>query len=264
MLPSSGPLSPLRAGLSMLLVALCCTCGAPRIKQQPLVQSSAPPVERPDLLLYRNGLPVEPSGTDGAAFHRRLAATGYRTEKTEENAPGDHMYHTFTFRDPGGKGDEYRLAFLTQDKHLPKLKTGKRYQVTYFQNHRGMFLPSAQGVVIRDNDGNLVYLLSSDDAVPLSELPEGLSITPSRRIAFATNRLTATGCNIDKEHHFLDVTTGDRTMSVTPGQAKRVRTKNGYLKLTLFDYSVSQAEFECMAEAPPYFTYLLEAEEAPD
>jgi len=170
--------------------------------------------------------------------------------------------YSFLFRPRKDAGDQKRLALNASQAMLPRLKRGTPYRVTYFQNHRGIFLPPAQGVVVRGLDNQLLYLLSSDEAVPLSNIPEGLTITPTPRVAFRTTTVTTTGCTIQKQHHFLELTDRVRKATIAPGETRIVRTRQGKFEITVFDYSVSSDEIDCLTENPPHFTYLLRARPA--
>jgi len=256
----SAPTFPrLITALAVLFAAV--GCSAPRIRQKELIQSSAPPIQRPEILLYKDNRPVEPGSADGISFRLPLSGTGYRAERGPDQEPTGLMYNTFTFaaQKKGEEEQQYRLAIAVSQDRLPPLKRGNAYSVTYYQNHRGAYLPTAQGVVIRDETGRLLYILSSDEAVPVAELPAGLTITPSRRTAFSTTSLTKSGCTIKKTHHFLELEAGGRKTSVTPGQSKTIKTVAGYFKMELLDYSVSSTDIECLMEAPPYYCFLLEA-----
>ena len=244
---------------SLLLVfGYAVGCGGPRIVQNSLPRCETPPIERPEILVYAGEFPLEPGSSEGVSFVLPLISLGYLSDFEDEGKP---MY-SFLFRPRRDAGDPKRLARGAAESLRPRLRRGTPYRVTYYQNHRGIFRPPAQGVVVRSLDNLLLYLLSTDEAVPLSNIPDGLTITPTPRVAFRTTTVTTSGCTIQKEHHFIELTDRVRKATIAPGETRIVRTEEGRFEITVFDYSVSSDDIDCLTESPPHFSYLLRARSA--
>jgi len=217
-----------------------------------------PPVGRPEVRLFKDGVPIEPYAADAVAFRLPLAGADFVAPEDQTVLEGDFNF----VLDFGREGQErYRLAMDIFRAHAPRLRRGREYEVLFYQNDRDVFLAPSQGVVIHDEEGRLVYVMSTDEGVPLKHLPAGLSVLPSPGVAFSTTMATTTGCTVRKEHHFVELTGPGRKARIAPGDRKIVRTNDGYFKFVLFDYSLSSDDMECQVEAPPHFSYVLSAVE---
>ena len=248
-----------------VLPLFCCivtfaTCSPPIIQQAPLPRGMIAPVERPEMILHIDGFPAEPSNAEGISFNLPLIAQGYRSVEAVEDVDETATY-SLEFMEPAeGIGDPvvYRLTInRAATSYLPRLTRGESYKVHYFQNHRGIFLPPSQGITIFDEQDRLLYLLSTDEAVPLRLLPDGLTLLPSQRTAFETTLINQSGCHIMKRHQFVDVTTEGRKSTLTSGEEKELIITGRVYRLVLFDYSLSDDDIECLMEAPPHFSFML-------
>jgi hypothetical protein len=241
---------------------LAAACAGPQIAQKALPVGAAAPMPRPEAYLYVDQFPLEPEGTSGHLFKARLVSAGYQSVR-EDDGLAEDMTYTLDFQEPRVRDEVvppfHRLAIVAGAKMVPRLQRGKEYAVTYFYHDRGMFLPPSLGVVIKNPLGRVEYFLSADEAVPPSQLPEGISLLPSRKTAYSTTRATAAGCTIQKRHFFVEVISGEARTSLAPGETKIVRTASGRYRVTLFDCSVSDTEVDCLVEDPPHFSILLEA-----
>lgn len=250
--------------IAQIFLLLGASCAGPQIAQRPLPVASAAPMPRPEAYLYVDQFPREPEGTEGFRFHLPLVSAGYQSLR-EDDGVAEGMTYTLDFRSRVPRGDApsplHRLAVVAGTKMVPRLDRGEEYTVSYFYHDRGMFLPPSLGVVITDDQDRVRYLLSADEAVPPSLLPRGLRLLPSRQTAYSTTRATAAGCTIQKRHYFVEFIVGERKTSLAPGEIKEIDTESGRYRVTLFDCSVSDTEVECLVEAPPHFSVLLEAVE---
>lgn len=244
----------------LLPLLLLVACGPPMVAPPALPRAGLAPLERPEILLSVDDFPVEPGSSEGFAFRLPLVSSGYVSLASGEE--GDEaVAFTLEFQadakvEPGAP--RHRLALIMAPELLPQLDRGELYEVVFFQNHRGIFLPPAQGVIVRDAAGELVYLLSSDEGVPLEQLPGGLRMLPARTVAFTTAQLSLSGCRLLNEHHFVELQQpGERKQSLAPGESRTIETDGPAYRFVLFDCSISEEEVECMAESPPHFTYLL-------
>ncbi len=226
-----------------------------------MIRGGLAPLQRPDLSLLINDKPAEPGDSGSLTFRCRFTASGFSDERAQDNEE-DQSRYSMHFVSPDDE-NEFNLRFGLPRSFAPRLKAGRTYSVAYYYRHRELFLPPSLGVVIRDETGGLLYLLSGDDGVPGQNLPAGLKLTPVRRPVFVTSTFSQSGCTIDKEHYFLQAEARGKEHLVAPGEEKILRTLGGYFRLVLFDNSVSSGDIECLAESPPHFSYLLEAVAAP-
>jgi len=219
---------------------------------------------RPEAYLYVDQFPVEPEGTEGTTFKLPLVSSGYQSVR-EDDGVAEDMTYTLDFQDPTIRNVKpppfHRLAIVAGARMVPRLARNQEYRVTYFYHDRGMFLPPSLGFVIADDLGRVEYLLSADEAVPPSQLPEGLRLLPSRKTAYSTTRSTAAGCTIMKRHFFVEFIAGERKTALAPGETAIIETEAARYRATLFDCSVSDTEVDCLVEDPPHFSVLLEAVE---
>jgi hypothetical protein len=224
------------------------------------------------MLLLKDGAPIEPSAQEGVTMRLLFQGAGQRAAEAEDEAAqstpfktlqglADSALHSLDFVEQGRDHPApWRVDLAIPEAYLPKLIPGRTYEVTFLQNHRGMFLPPAQGLIIRGDKGDLLYLLSTDEAVPLSQLPGGVTLLPSRKVAYTTASNTSLGCVVEKDHVIVHVTVGDSKTPLVPLARTKLATPDGAFALVLFDCSVSETDIECLAEAPTHFSYLLIAE----
>ena len=256
------PRSLLSADYLYILLILGAACTGPQIAQRPLPVAAASPMPRPEAYLYIDQFPVEPEGSAGHRFSAPLVSAGYQSVR-EDDGIAEDMTYTLDFRAAQSETDEpqplHRIALVAGAKMVPRLQRGTDYTVTYHYHDRGMFLPPSLGVVINDDLGRVEYFLSADEAAPLSQLPEGITLLPSRKTAYSTTRATAAGCHIQKRHFFVEFISGDTRTALAPGETKVIRSASGLYRVTLFDCSVSDTDVDCLVEDPPHFSVLLEA-----
>ena len=236
-------------------------CSPPQIAQRPLIRGGIAPLERPEVFLHLNDKPAEPGDSGNLVFRCRLTGAGFSDAREDAGADEQSLY-SMRFVSPDEQ-NRFNLSFAVPRSFTPRLKTGRTYSVVYFYRHRELFLPPSLGVVVRDETGGLLYLLSGDDGVPSENLPAGLKLTPVRRPVSVTSTFSQSGCTIDKEHYFLQAEARGKKHLIAPGEEKILRTLAGYYRLVLFDNSVSSGDIECLAENPPHFSFLVEAVEAP-
>ncbi len=246
--------------------AACAACSGLHLRQHELPLGSLAPIDRPEVYLYVDQLPREPEGSDGLRFELPLESAGYQSMREDDGSRED-MTYTLDFRAETDRGMPpaplHRVAIRALERMVPSLDRQQVYRAAFFYRPRGMFLPPAQGVAIQDQDGRLLYLLSADEAVPASYLPAGMSLLPSRRTAFVSTRVTPSGCTIYKRHHFVEARLGEKAYMFSPGEERVLDTAAGTYSVTLFDYSVSDTEMECLAEDPPHFSLLIRAVDSP-
>lgn len=256
---------PLRSTPSLLIQFLVINaisaCSGPQIAQRELPVAARPPLPRPEVYLYVDHFPREPEGTDGVAFTLPLVKAGYQSHR-EDGALAQDLTYTLDFQAPLVKGKTppplHRVAIIAGEKMVPLLSRNQVYSVTYYYHDKGIFLPPSLGLVIKDVSGRVLYLLSADEAVPGADYPATLSVRPAQKTAFNTTRVTAAGCTIFKRHHFVEFQTANGDHSCAPGVPATLSTPDGLYRVTLFDYSVSDTEVDCLVEDPPHFSFLLE------
>lgn len=250
----------------LVISFLFCACSASEIEQRPLVRGAALPAARPEIYLYVDDTPYEPYGTDNMKFRGTLRSSGFGRG---EDATETQTLFSMAFRseaDTAARANgrtpddkEYRLSFSMDNKFVPNLPGGETYSVVFYFKASGMFLPPAVGVVVRDETGALVFLISCDEAVPPSQLPAGFALTNSEQTASITTALSPSGCTIQKKHRFMEVTARGRKAIIGPGEELILPVLRGSYRVVLFDNSTSSAEVDCLAENPPHFSFMLQA-----
>ena len=249
-----------RLAIQFVLAIAMLGCSAPHIDQKILILGGNPPIDRPRLSVYRLDKAVEPVGTDSVSFRMPLVSSGFAGPQDVE-ASGEQVY-SINFRSKDGL-DEFHVFFDIQDRYVPRLSRKTEYDVWFYQRRKGLLLPDPQGLVVRDLTGRLLYLLSTDEAVPLDQIPPGIRLTPSRKVAFMTTAISKTGCSVEKEHLFLGVDSVEGESRLAPGEEQVVRGDEGYYRVVLFDNSISRAELDCLIEDPNHYSYMLQAVSGP-
>lgn len=237
------------------LLAAVTSCGPPTIALKPLPRFSTPPVERPQLSLFRDDLPV-PKDSEAISFTLPLISAGFAGGQAGETSHQVSAY-VLTFQDRPNDSPAFRVSLVLPNTWLPKLKRGVTYRVSWFEHDKGAPMSPAQGLVIQTLDGALLYLLNSNEAVPPEYTPEGLSIQRSPNVAFVTTLAAQSGCLLRKEHHFIKIDDGRRNVTLAPGEARTFRSSDGFFRVALLDYSLSSNELDCEADSPPHFTYVI-------
>jgi hypothetical protein len=254
---------------SLSLLAICLfvwavSCGPPQIRQKPLPRAGASPVDRPEVVLLVDGQTVLGNRPEGVEFVGVLTGAGYQglrppTEQ-DESVEETRQLWVLQLRSEDG-ATEYRLGFGLESRLAPALRRSQIYSVMLRVQHRGMFLPPALAVSIRDQAGTLLYLLDVDGAAVAMLLPKGLHLSSSKRPAFTTALTTASGCALTFLHHFLDVSAGNRSAALAPGEERYFRTDEGTYRVASLDISSSRDDVECVSEHPTYSAYVVERAE---
>ena len=263
-----GPLG--RTVCFVFACAVLSSCSLPAIEQRPLMNVAVPPIERPRISLTANGRPVHPGAAGELRYSLELVSSGYGTADLQQTGEHEEPVFTLRFRDPVVDGSpkdeervEYDLSLLLPRKLAPELSSGVLYNLRFFHEHRDVFIPPAQGIMIYDRLGHLVYLLSIDDACPRGERPGGFQVEKTEDVAYLTTVMTPSGCTVMKEHRFLAVTAGSKKpVRMSPGQGQEFKTPEGLYRFVLFDEAVTEAEMECRAESPVQFTWMIQRLEA--
>jgi len=251
------------SSLRIVVVWVCLlsiSCGPATVRQRPLPRAGTPPVERPIIELLVDGQPVAGTQPAGLQFTAILSGTGYQSlhpVSPDAEELDSEVLWVLQFR-PEDATTDYRLGLGLEQRLAPRLKRSEPYRVTHHMHHRGMFLPPALAVAIYDESDTLLYLLDVDGASEAALLPQGLTLTRTTRVAFTTALTTASGCALTISHHFLDVTAGNRSAALAPGEERIFRTDVGTYRVACFDISSSRDDVECLSEHPTYSAFLVE------
>ena len=230
-----------------------------------MTRGAALPDERPEVYLYIDGMPYEPYGTDNVKFRAVLRSSGFARgeDATETQTLYSMVFRTVPSRLDNGNGKpeavEYRLSFSMDNSFFPDLGAGRTYSAVFYYKARGLFVPPAVGLVIRDETGGLQLLLNCDQAVPLSQLPAGFNLRNTDQVASVTTAQSPSGCTVQKLHRFMEVVAKGRKAIIGPGEEMTLPVLRGTYRVVLFDNSTTDAEVDCLAENPPHFSYMLQA-----
>jgi len=239
------------------LAATAISCSTPFIEQRPLVVGAEAADAAPALAVALDGAAVPETEPSGILFRGKLSYSDYTAGDALEAGNGNEraaLTLELTAEDP--------LRTLTlhlgvAPELVPAMERGARYAIRVYLDPGDPFTPAALGLVVRSESGQLVYLLSTNDAVPDSESPAGIHVAASEKPAFYTTTISRSGCTISEVHRFVDIESQGRTAHVSPGESREFRGVSGRFVLFVLDNSTSSSPEECAAESLPHFSYVV-------
>lgn len=226
------------------------------------------PVSRPSCVLFLGAKRFFPEVGKGFEFIGELESVTETTLK--DPATGRVMPATaYSFSEVrivsrgSNRPRRFTIKLSIVRRYVPSLTRGEVYKVRYYFHHNGPLMPPSIGVVIRQIDGKLVYLLSMERAVPLSELPAGVWFDSTRDPVSYSYYTDDLGCLFSAKHLFTQWEAEGRRAVIGPGRTIRIRSVRAVYELTILDNSRIVMGQECLWQGYLHYSVLIQLAESP-